>query len=563
MYLRTIQRKNKDGTVVAYLQLSVKVRDTETKQPVDKVIYSFGRADQIDRGVLARLVQSIARITGQEVSDPLVESEEAHGSAQDPLPAGMQVVETRPFGVVLVAAALWERLGIGSKLQAMARKDGVSPLLERAIFTMVANRLCEPLSKLGVWDRWLGTVHLPDCWDLGLDSMYAAMDLLHAHTDEVEEAVFFGTANLFNLEVDLIFYDTTTCSFAIDDADEEEEGGLRVFGHAKEGGWSPQVVVALAVTKEGFPVRSWVLPGNTSDVTTVEKVRADLRGWKLGRTLFIGDSGMNSEENRAELARACGRYILAMRVGSVAEVKKEVLSRQGRYKVIDENLHAKEVVIGEGERRRRYVLCYNPEQAKREAHHREEVVRELGEMLSEHKGREATAKWAIDLLASKRYGRWLFISPAGKVAIDQKAVREAARLDGKWALLTNDDTLSVEDVATSYKAQALIERCFRALKTTGLKMRPMYHWLSRRIEAHVKICVLALLVERIAEHVCQQPWPRLAAALERLQVTEFRTETHVFFRRNEVPEAASSVLKKLDIRPPKLLLDVKPLPEAL
>jgi transposase len=127
--------------------------------------------------------------------------------------------------------------------------------------------------------------------------MYEAMDLLYEHASEVEKAVFFHTANLFNLEVDLIFYDTTTASFSTDYEDDPElnpDTTLRCFGHSKEGTWSPQVVVALAVTREGIPVRSWVMPGNTADTNTVEKVRADLRGWNLGRTMFVADSGMNA-----------------------------------------------------------------------------------------------------------------------------------------------------------------------------------------------------------------------------------------------------------------------------
>jgi transposase len=158
------------------------------------------------------------------------------------------------------------------------------------------------------------------------------------------------------------FYDTTTASFAIDyedDPDDEEEG-LRRYGHSKEGNWTPQVVVALAVTREGFPVKSWVLPCNTADVATVEKVKADLRGWQHGRSLFVSDSGMNSADNREELGRACGKYLLATRMATIAEVKSEVLSQPGRYTTVRENLQAKEVIIGDGERRRRTAAALYP-----------------------------------------------------------------------------------------------------------------------------------------------------------------------------------------------------------
>ena len=129
-------------------------------------------------------------------------------------------------------------------------------------------------------------------------------------------------------------------------------------------------------------MKSWVFPGNTADVSTVERIRRDLRGWQLGRALFVADSGMNSASNREELARACGKYLLATRMASVAEIKDEVLSQPGRFTKITDNLHAKEVIIGDGERHRRYILCFNPKEAERQRIHRDEIVRLLEEELA-------------------------------------------------------------------------------------------------------------------------------------------------------------------------------------
>jgi transposase len=556
MFLRKTQRKNTDGSIVEYYQLAHNVRDEKTGHAIARIIHNFGRADELDTEELRRLVRSIARVTDQEVKEPGTDGAPA---VKDPFPPGVEVVTTRPFGMANVAQALWDRIGIGSALRKMALDDGLSERYERALFTMVVNRLVEPLSKHGTWDRWLKRVHLPECWDLDLDTMYRSMDLLQAHAEKMEEAVFFSVASLYNLEVDVVFFDTTTCSFSIDQSDDEEDGALRVFGHAKEGTWSPQVVVALAVTREGIPVRSWVLPGNTADVTTVERVRTDLRGWKLGRVLFVADSGMNSEENRQELARACGKYILAVRVGSVAEVKQAVLSRPGRYKRIAENLQVKEVVVGDGEMRRRYVVCYNPDQAKKESTHRADAVKELEERLAEHPDKDAKAQWAAELRASKRFGKWLVIDEKGRLAVDRAAVREATRLDGKWVLVTNDDTLSPEAIAASYKALLVIERCFRTLKRTGLKLSPMYHWLPRRIEAHVKICVLSLTIERLIEHQTKMTWTRVSEILAGVQVTEYRTPTNVLFRRNGLSSEAKALYEKLHIEPPNTIIGIQPL----
>lgn len=562
MYLRTTKRVAPDGSKVEYYYLAHNFRDPTSGSPKAEIVHSFGRADQVDRAELVRLCESIARVCGVEVRDPFGRRgapDDEESLQRGILPEGVSRIGTRPLGAVWAIEALWERLEIGETLRAIERaKKGTVPY-ERALLAMTANRLCEPESKLGVWDRWLTKVHLPSCEGLKLAQMYEAMDLLHEHAAKVEEAVFFKTADLFNLEVDIIFYDTTTCQFSVDFADEEEDGP-RQFGRPKDGGWAPQVMVALAVTREGVPVRSWVFPGNTADVTTVERVKRDLRGWKLGRALFVGDGGMDSLANRKELLKGCGRYLLAVRAGSVSEVQKQVLSRAGRYKEVAENLQAKEVVVGTGVKRRRYILCFNPKEAERQSEHRAAVLAQLEAELAEHPDHDAKQKWAIELMASGRFGRYLEVGRGGKVVIDRDAVKKAERMDGKWVLITNDDTLTVEDAATGYKSLLVIERCFRMLKRTQIKMSPMYHWLPRRIEAHVKICVLALLLERVAELRVGRPWPVIRRALDQLQVTEYATGKHRFFERNEVPAEAGQFLKRLDISLPKSVLDIKDTP---
>src|SRR5210317_49894 len=557
MYLRSTKRKNKDGSTVEYFQLAHNERHPQTRKPVAKIIHNFGRADQLDRQELVRLCNSIARVCGLIVTDPVDPVTHSIGFGK-----GLKIKKTLSLGCPLVIETLWERLGLRKTLQDIEKTVGVQVPYERALLAMVANRLCDPESKLGVWDRWLSKVYLPSCQGLKLRHIYEAMDLLHAHAEQVEKTVFFQVADLFNLEVDLIFYDTTTASFHVDQED-DDGAGLRKFGHSKEGFWAPQVVVALAVTREGIPVRSWVLPGNTADVSTVEMVRSDLRGWNLGRAMFVADSGMNSVDNRSELARACGKYLLACRMASVADIKRDVLTKRGRYTVFKENLHAKEVIVGDGERRKRYILCYNPKEAKRQRKHRQMTVELLEDELQRHRDQSASAQWAMELLASRRFKRYLRILKSGQVRIDRAAIREAEKYDGKWVIETNDDTISLEDAACGYKGLMVIERCFRSLKRTQIRMTPMYHWASRRIEAHVKICVLSLLIERIAELQCGQPWHRIRQSLERLQVTEFFDLNHRVLMRNELASNTRKTFNLLKIKPPQQVLQLEKQPQNL
>jgi len=563
MYLRTTKRKNSDGSVVEYYQLAHNVRHAVTGNPVAEIIHNFGRADELDRDELVRLCRSVARVCGVEVHDPLaLQQTPAADDQPSALPEDVKLVRTLELGVPLVVEALWERLKLGPSFRKAMEDSGGSAVHERALLAMAANRLSDPDSKLGVWDRWLEKVYMPSCSTVKLYQMYEALDLLRWNAAEVENAVFFHVANLFNLVVDVIFYDTTTASFSIDQEDDESETGpwFRRLGHSKKGTWSPQIVVALAVTREGLPVRSWVFPGNTADVDTVKKVREDLRGWKLGRALFVADCGVNSSTNREELARACGKYLLATRMGSVSEIKEEVLTKPGRFKKITENLQAKEVIVGDGVFQRRYILCYNPREAERQRKHREQVVKELEEELKTHPDRRATARWAIDLLASGRYKRYLTIDTQGRIRLDREAVRQASKHDGKWVLQTNDDTITVEDAAAGYKGLLVIERAFKTLKSTRIKMEPVFHWLPERIEAHVKLCVFSLLMERVAELECKQPWSRIQRILSTLQATEFRTEKNLFFQRNELSSELVSILKSLKIPVPKAVLDVSSAP---
>jgi len=560
MYLRTTRRKNKDGSIAEYYQLAHNERHPDTRKPVARIIHSFGRANKLDRDQLARLCNSIARVCGLKVIDPINDFDKTPQKDSFGLSDDVKLINTLTLGCVLVIEALWERLGIGKELRDICKAKKIKVPYERALLAMVANRLCEPESKLGVWDRWLSKVYLPSCKSLKLEQMYEAMDLLYDHRQLIEKNIFFHTANLFNLKVDLIFYDTTTASFSIDYEDEdfdELDGGLRKFGKSKENTWSPQIVVALAVTREGLPVRCWVFPGNTTDSKTVKQVRSDLRGWNLGRALFVADAGINSQDNREELGRACGKYLLATRMASVTEIKRDVLSKKGRYTVIKDNLHAKEVIIGDGEMRRRYILCFNPKEAKRQRKHRAKVLEVLEKELSRHPDKKATAQWAIELLASPRYKRYLTITKSHTIRIDRSKVRQAKKYDGKWVLETNDDTISMKDAANGYKGLMVIERCFRSLKRTQIKMTSMFHWVPRRIETHVRICVLSLLIERVAEIDFQQPWSQIRRQLQRLQVTEFLSLKHRFFRRNELTPEVSQMLKTLDIPVPKSILTVE------
>jgi hypothetical protein len=554
MYLRTTQRRNKDGSIVRYYALAENVRDREKGHVEAKVVHSFGRADRLDRAALERLVRSIRRVLDADGSAPVAA---ATGGDRT-----IEIEASFELGVVHVAAQLWARLGIGQAIQSRLAADERRAPHEAALLAMAAQRLARPGSKLACHERWLDRVWLPAARDITLDQLYRALDVLAEHGDAIEAEVFWHSADLFKLDVDLVFYDATTAWFECDDEDVAPEtwrgltfAPLRRRGHSKEGRDNdPQVIIALAVTRDGMPVRSWVLPGDTADVTTVQQIKDDLRQMRLGRALFVGDAGLYAKANLAELGRGAGRYILATPIGRVREIKDEVLSRPGRYAEITPNLRAKEVVVGAGERRRRYILCLNTEEAEREKRHRQELL-ELLQVELDHLGSDHP-KAACRLVASKRFGSYLSLDDHGRPFIDRAKIRRAEQLDGKFVLTTNDDTLSAADIALGYKGMWIIEACFRRMKTTGLGIRPMFHWTPRRIVAHVKLCVLALMIQRAAELGAEAPWSRLVDALQRLKAVRYTAEGETIVQASRLSPELAAILKKLDISAPKPILAV-------
>jgi hypothetical protein len=565
MYLRVTERRNRDGSAVAYYALAQNVWNAQTKRSEAQVIHNFGRADQLDKAALQRLIASIQRVIDADAAGAIATS----GKASLP---DIEIDAALELGVVLAARTLWEDLGIGAAIRGCVAEGELSAPHEMALFAMAAQRLDDPGSKLGCATRWLPDVaYLPEARDLTLHQFYRALDFLAVWSEAIERAVFLRAADLFRLDVDLIFYDTTTAHFETDVADEQQQlwGGklyapLRRRGHSKEGRDNqPQVIVALAVTRDGVPVRSWVLPGDTADVTTVARIKGDLRAWRLGRCVFVGDAGMYSAENLAALSRGLGRYILAVPMRKVKEVETEVLTRPGRYQPVADNLHVKEVVVGDGERRKRYVLCLNPEEAERERTHREQVLRELSAELSLLRERAADhPKAACELLASRRYGRYLTTDCTGRPRLDAAKVKAAEKFDGKFVVITNDDTLSAGDIALGYKGGWIIESCFRCMKQTGLEVRPMFHWTARRIEAHVKLCVLALQMQRAAEIRCGLPWARIAHEVGALKAVRYQAGGQGIVQRTKIVGELAELLKKLGVPMPKQLLAVTEAPET-
>ncbi len=561
MYLRRTVRRTKDGEV-AYLQLAHNEWDPVAKQSKVRVIYNFGREDQLDRDAIRRLVSSLQRA---------LEPDEALASAAGP---GLRFIESRPMGGAWALDGLWRELAVDRTLAGLLRGRRLDGRAERVIFAMVANRALEPLSKLAC-SKWVSE----RAWIAGLpeldeDSCYRSMDWLLEVQNELAEAVYFATADLLNLEVDLLFFDTTSTYFERDEPEQDivdEQGNVvrsafRVRGHSKDHRDDlPQVVIAMAVTRTGIPIRVWCWPGNTSDQELIRQAKDDLRAWKLSRVVWVADRGFQSAENRRYLQRAGGHYILGEKLRGNDKEARAALARQGRYHTVAGNLRVKEVIIDDGTMRDRFVICHNPEEAKRDEAVREQLLAQIQDQIAGSDSLAPTERHQLygQLCAKRGYKRFLRQTKTGKLRIDRGAVTAEQHLDGKFLLRTSDPTLTAEDVALGYKQLLEIERAWRDMKTT-LDLRPVHHRKEDRIRAHVLLCWLALLLIRIAENQTSQTWRNLRDELERMHLGTFTGPAGTSRQRTELTASQKDILRALNVAQPPLFLDLQaPEPAAI
>jgi hypothetical protein len=561
VYLRRTKRKNKDGTVAHYLQLAHNVRDPDTGVVKAQILHSFGRAEHLEHQALERLVVSIARYLDQD--PPPVTSPSPSPSVS----GEVEALDARNLGGAWVLDQLWRRLGIDAAVTKVARGRRFDAVrLERVLFALVASRALAPSSKLEVV-RWAADdVHIAGLEQVDADACYRAMDFLLEALDELQETVFFTAADLLNLDVDLIFFDTTSTYFELDfedgelDDDNHGEDALRRRGHSKDARPDlPQVVIGMAVTTGGLPVRLWVWPGNTGDTTVLDQVREDLAGWRLNRTVWIVDAGFTSADNRKVLTRGGSGFILAEKLRSSDHQVVEARSRQGRFRKVDEDLEVKDIIVGEGPSRQRFVMVRNLQAAQRDAYTRDRLVAILEHRIAASDELDADARAELRGRIREKPGLWRYlrVTKSGLLRIDRAKIAAEAKTDGRTLLRTSDLTMDAADVARGYKALQEVERGFRDLKQ--LDLRPVYHRRADRIVAHVQLCWLSLLLIRTAEIAVGDTWRNLSHELERIRLVTLATEAGTVAQRTRLDDKHPSILGALGLPEPPRYHDFQPL----
>jgi hypothetical protein len=537
-----------------YVYLVENVREEgRTKQ---RIIANLGRKEVVvARGDLDRLARSVARLAQRSMVLSVVEGEAPPNAV------------CRRIGPALLFERLWQEVGCRAVLEELAAQRQFEFAAERATFLTVLHRLFVSGSDRAA-EKWRADYRIDGTEGLQLHHLYRAMAWLgepltdqagaselapRCCKDVVEEELFARRRDLF-AELSVVFMDTTSLSF-------EGQGGTELGrrGHSKD--YRPdlnQMIVGLVIDQDGRPLCSELWPGNTADVTTLLPVVDRLRArFGVGRICVVADRGMISAQTIAALEERQLEYILGVRERSSAEVRSTVIDDQTPFVPLVvprtsgdlTELEAKQVKIGD----RRYIVCRNLTEARRDAEQRAAILDGLRAKLAQ--GDKA-------LVGNSGFRRYLKTVSAEHFAIDEARVAEDARFDGLYVLRTNTKITPLQ-VMLRYRDLLRVEQLLRQAKAV-LATRPIYHSSDMAIRGHVFCSFLALLLakeleDRLRQQGVAAEWGDILRDLDRLQQIQLEQDGKRFLLRTPTTGVAGKLFQAVGVALPPNIQEI-PLP---
>ena len=518
---------------------------------IQRVIATIGRMDRLqEKDRVETLIRSLSRFSEKAL---LILSGKSDVSAA-----------SKKIGPGLIFERLWEELGIKKVIKDLLYHRKFEFDVERAIFLTVLHRLFVSGSDRSC-EKWHRDYKIRGVEGLSLHHLYRAMTFLGEQTDDqtdatpfsprcskdlIEESIFLERRDLFT-GLDLVFFDTTSIYF-------EGEGGQTIGqkGHSKD--HRPdlnQMVVGAVIDNKGKPVCCEMWPGNTTDVKTLIPVIDRVRSrFNTGQFCIVADRGMISAENVKELDQRAISYIFGARMRKVKEIREDVLSYPGRYREIRPEgalskdpapLKVKEVVLNG----KRYIVCLNPKQARKDAKDRQAIIDSLQEKIKSN---------PKSLIGNKGYRKYLKIEK-DSVRINQDKIERESRFDGKWVLITNTNLLA-EQVALKYKELWQVEQVFRDVKSV-LETRPVYHQKDENIRGHVFCSFLALVLRKELDRRLQEAghnfeWADIKQDLKALQEVEMQDKGKALTLRTECLGTCGKVFKAVGVALPPTIQEL-------
>jgi transposase len=446
----------------------------------------------------------------------------------------------------LVYQKIWQEFELDKILNRLTSAKKTRFNLNANSFLMTIQHLLDPQSKLSTYTHQQRYLGLPE---VKLQHLYRSLDLLAESKEVLEEELFFKNRNLFNLQVDVVFYDVTTFSFESVRAD-----SLRDFGFSKDAKFQEvQVVMGLLIDQEGRPIGYDLFPGNTFEGKTLETALEKLeKRFGIRRVIIVADKGINSKINLKKIRDKGYDYLLASRLKNLKkEVREEIFKddyqKMGEisYKVLN-YIHQIKEVDQIYELPERLLITYSPQRAQKDKADRERLIEKARSLL----------KHQSSITASNRRGGKKYLKSSREVSfiLDEEAIRKDERFDGYYGIQTSAENLKPQDILEAYHTLWRVEESFRLMKTT-LEVRPIFHWTEARIKGHFVICFLAFLLERSLEaklkgaNLSTSP-SQIREALNSMNFAEVMIKQDKFFIKTKFDSLGNKILRLLHIKPP-------------
>lgn len=518
-YLRTKTFKNKDGSIREYLFLVDSIR-TEEGKVRQKVVGTIGRLDILkSSGTLEKIKNSIEKfISGKASLNEIKESPTFRWA--------------KKFGAIYFLRKIWEKWQYQSLFLKNLKK------YSEELFCMVANRILDPKSKLGI-EEWKEKYYCPQWDNIKSHHFYRTMDALIKKQEEIETDLANQTINLFSKDISMVMFDTTS----IKHWGEGEYADILKYGYSKEKrGDLPQIIIGVLMTADGIPFAHKVWKGNQSDVKSFGEIIEEAKDkYGLKKIIWVADRGMVSEHNLDLLTQSGMEYIFGIKMRHLDSLaKKKLLSEDDDFKHVNHVLKVKEVEY----QGKRYIICFNPAEAKKQKKNRAYFKKILQKKVAFD-----TAK---SFLIKNGYKKYLDLK--GELKIDWDRFEKEEIYDGKWVLVTNTD-LDDKKIGKAYKNLWKIERAFRTLKSP-LAVDPMFHWTERRIRAHVFICFIALQVYLLINKHLKEAKQNISIGsmleeLDKIQsINQVLNEKDSLIHLTETSEKAKEILGHFNLQKP-------------
>lgn len=402
------------------------------------------------------------------------------------------------WGDIYFLSSLWDKLGIGTLINRFLKNKKTSFDISRAALLMVLNRCIDPKSKLSLFE-WQNRIYFD--YKFKYHQILRSLDYLESIKDSVEESLFKRHFNLFNQKVDLVLYDVTSTYF--------EGEGPRIAKKGYSSDQKPsknQIILALAVTKDGIPIGHEIYEGNRKGSTTViDTIERLNKRFGVDKCIFVGDRGLVSSDNIDKLNELGYEYIFALRKRRLIETREiisEDVSKYSKIKIDEngENIKLYYLEIKKGDLR--YVVCHNPlvasEELIRLEQRLEKKEKQVKEIIKRFKDPSVIIKHISQIYDINRYV--IFGIKKGKVyyRINKESVEYEKLIAGKWVIKTSNMTLSTTELIEAYKNLSQVESAFKNIKSF-IKIRPVFLREENRIRGHAFVCVLAYYLQKIID----------------------------------------------------------------